>query len=320
MVACDYGKLGDTPKSWIKLANFCGNEIKDFAAEIARLALLIAEFQCDVRMIGQSEDRSLVLPLKRTGRIHTGNAHQDNRGQTLLPSREKGSGGARRMRGRCRKAEPFRRRQVAYVAEVGEEFVTEYDRRDSRLRVIYDNGTESDVLLRSLQRALHRDQAGRRITNHLAGPLFGGDVREEDLESGTIYVLRSKSDHPTIAAHRELIHKIGVTGGKVEASIANAAMDATFLLADVEVVATYRLFNINRSRLESLLHRVFAGAQLNTLIEDRFGHPIKPREWFLAPFTVIDRVVEKIRDQSITEFEYDPKTASLQKIDFSTKD
>ncbi|MCA9470118.1 MAG: hypothetical protein KC643_32360, partial [Nitrospira sp.] len=38
--------------------------------------------------------------------------------------------------------------QIAYVAEVGAEFITEYDRRDSRLRVIYDNGTESDVLLR----------------------------------------------------------------------------------------------------------------------------------------------------------------------------
>jgi hypothetical protein len=203
--------------------------------------------------------------------------------------------------------------QIAYVAEVGEEFVTDYDRRDSRLRVIYDNGTESDVLLRSLQRALHRDHAGRRITDPAAGPLFGGEAEDDDLESGTIYVLRSKSSHPDIAPHRELIHKVGVTGGKVEARIANAALDATYLLADVEIVATYKLFNIKRSRLENILHRVFSPAQLDLTIADRFGNPVRPREWFLAPLSAIDDAVEKIRDGSIVDFEYDPSTASLKR-------
>jgi hypothetical protein len=205
--------------------------------------------------------------------------------------------------------------QIAYVADAGEEFVTDYDRRDSRLRVIYDNGTESDVLLRSLQRALHRDEAGRRITDPSAGPLFGGDAADDDLESGTIYVLRSKSDHPDIAPHRELIHKIGVTGGKVEARIANAALDATYLLADVEIIATYKLFNINRTRLENVLHRVFSAAQLDLTLHDRFGNPVRPREWFLVPLSVIDQVVDKIRDGSITEFEYDPQEARLLRTD-----
>src|SRR6185437_5301117 len=85
--------------------------------------------------------------------------------------------------------------QIAYVAEVGEEFMSEYERRDSRLRVVYDNRTESDVLLRSLQRALHRDDAGRRITDPAAGPLFAGESEDGDHASGTIYVLRSKSNH-----------------------------------------------------------------------------------------------------------------------------
>jgi hypothetical protein len=209
--------------------------------------------------------------------------------------------------------------QIAYVAEVGQEFITEYDRRDSRLRVIYDNRTESDILLRSLQRALHKDEAGRRITNPSAGPLFGDEADEGDLESGTIYVLRSKSNHPEIVAKRELIHKIGVTGGKVETRITNAAMDATYLLADVEITRTYKLYNINRSKLENLLHRVFAAARLDLTIEDRFGRPIKPREWFLVPLPIIEEVVEKIRDQSITKFRYDPETASLQRRDPESK-
>jgi hypothetical protein len=158
---------------------------------------------------------------------------------------------------------------------------------------------------------LHRDQTGRRITEPLAGPLFGTEADDEDLESGTIYVLRSKSNHPEIAANRELIHKIGVTGGKAETRIANAAMDATYLLAEVEIIRTYKLYNINRSKLENLLHRVFAAARLDLTIEDRLGRPIKPREWFLVPLSVIEEVVDKIRDQSITEYTYNPETASL---------
>lgn len=201
--------------------------------------------------------------------------------------------------------------QVVYVAAVQEEFVTEYGRPDSRLRVIYDNGTESDLLLRSLQRALYKDGAGRRITDPVAGPLFGHETDDDDLESGTIYVLRSKSDHPHVAAHRDLIHKIGVTGGTVEARIVNAARDATYLLAEVEIVATYKLFNINRTKLEKVIHRVFAPARLDLTIEDRFGNPVRPREWFLVPLSVIDDAVGKIRDGSISDFRYDPATATL---------
>lgn len=205
--------------------------------------------------------------------------------------------------------------QIAYVAEVGEEFVTEYDRRDSRLRVIYDNGTESDVLLRSLQRALHRDEAGRRITDPSAGPLFSGENEDGDLASGTIYVLRSKSNDPAIAQHHDVLHKIGVTGGDVAKRIANAKLDPTFLLADVEVVATYKLSNINRTKLENLIHRIFDPARLDIEIKDRFGNPVIPREWFLVPLFVVDEVVEKIKDSTIVKFRYDPKSASLVAIE-----
>jgi len=201
--------------------------------------------------------------------------------------------------------------QIAYVAEVGDEFISQYDRRDSRLRVIYDNGTESDVLLRSLQRALHRDEAGRRITDPVAGPLFAGEAEDGDLASGTIYVLRSKSDNPVVVANRDVLHKIGVTGGKVETRITNAKLDPTFLMADVEIVATYKLSNINRTKLENLIHRIFDPARLDIEIKDRFGNPITPREWFLVPVFVVDEAVERIKDGTITEYIYDPKTARL---------
>jgi len=205
--------------------------------------------------------------------------------------------------------------QIAYVAEVGQDFRTEYDRRDSRLRVIYDNGTESNLLARSFQRSLYpdKDNAGRIITDPGAGPLFADEHDADDLASGTIYVLRSKSDNPLVAANRDVLHKIGVTGGKVETRLANASLDPTFLLAEAEVVATYVLYNVNRVRLENLIHRVFDPAQLNIEIKDRFGNPVKPREWFLVPLFIVNEVVERIKDGTITEYVYDPSSAQLVK-------
>lgn len=204
--------------------------------------------------------------------------------------------------------------QKAYVASRGEDFLTAQGMVDARLRVIFDNGTESNMLMRSLQRALHKDDAGRRITDPSAGPLFGDAAEEGDTQSGTVYVLRSKSDDPMVAQRRDVLHKIGVTGGSVERRIANAAQDPTFLLAPVEVVTTYKLVNINRARLEFLIHKVFGSARLEIEIKDRFGHPVSPREWFLVPLFVIDEAIEKIRDGTITSYRYDPERAELVSV------
>lgn len=205
--------------------------------------------------------------------------------------------------------------QFAYVAEKGEEFETSSRQPDARLRLIYGNGTESNLLMRSLQRALTQDSNGRRLSDPDAGPLFGplfGDAAEpDDIETGTIYVLRSLSKQPFVAEHRMLIHKIGVTGGKVETRIADAENQATYLLAPVEIVAEYRLHNLSRIKLENIFHRLFGAVQLDLTIEDRFGKPVKPREWFVVPLHVIDEAVERIRDGTITELVYDSQTARL---------
>lgn len=204
--------------------------------------------------------------------------------------------------------------QTAYVAEVGEPFRAPNGETDARLRVIYGNGTESNLLLRSLQRGLYKDEAGRRITEPTAGPLFANQNEDGDEASGIVYVLRSRSDHPIVMTHRGVLHKIGVTGGDVERRIANARLDPTFLMADVEIVATYELFNINRTRLENLIHRIFGAARLDIEIKDRFGQPVVPREWFLVPLFIVDEAIERIRDGTITGYTYDPKSASLARV------
>jgi hypothetical protein len=192
-----------------------------------------------------------------------------------------------------------------------EPFTNEHGTIDARLRVIFDNGTESNLLMRSLQKALQQDAAGRRIIEPSAGPLFADQSEDGDEASGIVYVLRSKSDHPVVAAHRDILNKIGVTGGDVARRIANASLDPTFLMADVEIVATYELYNINRTRLENLIHRIFGPARLDIEIKDRFGRPVVLREWFLVPLFVVDEVIDKIKEGTITGYVYDPKGAAL---------
>lgn len=201
--------------------------------------------------------------------------------------------------------------QMAYVAEVGEPVRTPNGESNARLRVIYSNGTESNLLERSLQRALYKDDTGRRITDDDYGPLFGDALETDDVVNGTIYVLRSLSRNSYVQENQQLIHKIGVTGGKVETRIANAERESTYMLAKVEVIATYKLANVNPIRLENLFHRIFQSARLELTLRDRMGVPVKPREWFLVPLPVIDEAVKRIQDGSITDYVYDPAQAML---------
>lgn len=204
--------------------------------------------------------------------------------------------------------------QKVIVAEMGESFISDYGLPNCRLRVVYDNGTESDLLLRSLQRALNKDKTSRRITTPDLGPLFLSSEAADDFPTGYIYVLRSQSDHPFIVENRSVIHKIGVTSGDVKKRIANAKKDPTYLLADVEIVVTFKLANINPKKLETLLHKFFDNARLDLALPDRFGISVQPREWFLVPLEIIEAVVEKIKEGTLDQFQYDPMAVSLMRL------
>jgi len=204
--------------------------------------------------------------------------------------------------------------QLSYIAEIGDTIKAPNGDDDARLRVIYANGTESNILLRSLIRAMYKDETSRFITEPYIGPLFSNENSEDDIGSGTIYVLRSLSDHPVVAENRKIVHKIGVTGGDVKQRLGNAKYDPTFLMADVEVIATYKLANINRIKLERVIHKFFNAARLDIEVKDRFGKYVKAQEWFLVPLFIIDQMVEKITDGTVGEYFYDSFSAELKKF------
>jgi len=199
---------------------------------------------------------------------------------------------------------------MVYVAEVGETHLRS-GKKNARLRLIFDNGTEGNNLLRSLARELYKDPNGRRVSSPDAGPLFDSQAEEGDTQTGMIYVVKSLSDDPEIKKLDGLLHKIGFTAGKMEVRIQTAKDDPTFLMAPVHPVATYTLYNIDKVKLEHLLHGFFADARLDIEITDRFGKKVKPREWFLLPIEVIAEAITRLQDGSIINYRFNSETGCL---------
>jgi hypothetical protein len=178
--------------------------------------------------------------------------------------------------------------------------------RDHRLRVIFSNGTESDPLMSSFRKSLNDDKTARMVAKIGLGPL-DPETEADRLElSGTIYVARSLSQDPTIKSQRMILHKIGVTSQDVRRRIADARNDPTFLLAPVEIVATFDLKNHPRRQVENLLHRFFAGARPAELfILDRFGKKIHPKEWFYVTPEHISQAAKLLQEGTLHQYRYD---------------
>jgi len=222
-----------------------------------------------------------------------------------------------------RKSLPFAREQeinvgdffilngvMAYVAEVRDKHIRN-GRKNARLRLIFDNGTEGENLLRSLATELYKDPNGRRISDPESGPLFGAEPTTTTVAApaeritGSIYVVRSLSALPEICRLDGTLFKIGFTTGTVEDRLRSAHDDPTFLLAPVHPVRSWDAINLNANKVENLLHRFFAEARLDIEIQDRFGKPFRPREWFLAPLPIIEQAIQMLLDGSIVGHRYD---------------
>ncbi len=189
-------------------------------------------------------------------------------------------------------------------------------RKDGRTRIIFENGTMSNMLYRSLDKALLNGSNDGKIVSRteteIDKELFNNvnSLNEEDLETGWVYILKSKSENPEIANIIDL-YKIGFSKVKVEERIKNASKEPTYLNADVKIVATYQCYNLNPQKFENLLHRFFSGVCLNVDIYDELGQRITPREWFVAPFGIIEKAIHLILSGEIVKYNYDVEKQAL---------
>lgn len=187
------------------------------------------------------------------------------------------------------------------VAEVGERFEKK-GRWNNRLRLIFENGTESDMLLRSLASQLYKD--GKRVTELDDKLLDDMLVTDDDKSSGFIYVLRSLSDNPEIKAIPNL-YKIGLARKSIETRIQNAANEPTYLMAPVSLVASFQCYNVNLPKMENLLHRFFDQAAAKVQVKDPEGNYSTPKEWFSVPLETIEVAVRLLISGEILHYRYD---------------
>lgn len=187
---------------------------------------------------------------------------------------------------------------IGYLAAFEQEAKNKLGRVDGRTRVIYENGSEADIKFRTITKNLSVDGYSIMDCSEISPEEFEQcfTITDNDVESGTIYVLRSKSTRPEIVALKDL-YKIGFTVTSVASRIANAKNEPTYLCDDVEVVATWKVYNVKSSTFEALIHKLFAPVQLQVTVD---GH--RPKEWFIVPFKVIEEAVIAIISGKLIEY------------------
>ena len=197
---------------------------------------------------------------------------------------------------------------LGYLAAFEDEGINKHGDRDGRTRVIYENGSESDIKYKTITKNLSVTGYSIQNTSGLTTEELEQSftLTDRDVESGTIYVLRSRSTRPEIAAIKDL-YKIGFTVTSVESRIANAKNEPTYLCADVEVVATWKVYNVKSSTFEALIHKLFAQVQLQVTVD---GH--RPKEWFIVPFNIIEQAVNDIIHR--IPIQYDPRLQQIIRL------
>lgn len=185
---------------------------------------------------------------------------------------------------------------------------------DARTRCIYENGTESDILLQTLRKNVVSDgYAITELQEETTTQFFNySDITTKDKVTGYIYVLSSLSEDSAIKDEKNL-YKIGFTTDTVEQRIANAEKDPTYLMAPVKIVATYKVVNMNSQKFEDLVHQLLKPVQLQVSVFDNYGIEHQPEEWFIVPLPVVDVIIKKIMDGTIVGYTYNPQMECLEK-------
>jgi hypothetical protein len=180
-------------------------------------------------------------------------------------------------------------------------------RKDGRTRCIFENGTESNILIRSVEKNLYAN--GKVVTENMDSiseefiEKFS-DITKDDKEAGYIYVLKSESKKEEITSIENL-YKIGYSTTVVEERIKSAENEVTYLMASVKIESSWKCYNMNAQKFEKLIHKFFGSSCLEVDVFDKKGIRHTPREWFIVPLKVIEQAIALIITEKILEYEYD---------------
>ncbi|MEZ8883305.1 GIY-YIG nuclease family protein [Vibrio sp. 10N.222.54.F6] len=199
---------------------------------------------------------------------------------------------------------------TCYVSDMEERTKTK-GKVNARLHLIFENGTESDMLLRSLATELYKDETGRRILDKSDKALDELlNITRDDQKSGYIYILKSLSSEPEIREVNNLF-KIGYSTTPVKQRIANAENEPTYLMAAVQLVSEFECYNMKANKFEGLLHTFFGNSCLDVKVADHKGIAHTPREWFIAPLPSIKQAIQMLITGDIVNYRFDAVTQDI---------
>ena len=204
--------------------------------------------------------------------------------------------------------------QMLLLEKIGELKKSSNFLPDARTRCVYENGTESDILLQTLRKNVVGDgYAVSELREDSTGKFFAdSEITTEDKVTGYIYVLSSLSQDPAIREVKHL-YKIGFTTNSVEQRIANAENEPTYLMSPVKVIATYKVVNMNSQKFEDLIHQLLKPVQFQVSVFDDKGMEHQPQEWFVVPLPVVDVIIKKMMDGTIVGYSYNPQMECLER-------
>ena len=188
---------------------------------------------------------------------------------------------------------------------------------DGRTRLIYENGTESDIKFRTLGKSIQIDGfiiTESTDTNEAALEVRFNNIDSSDIPDGYIYVLSSLSTDPQIQGQKDL-YKIGFSTTRVEERIKNCEYEPTYLMDQVKIVSVWKTFNMKTNVFENIIHQFFKSVQFKVKVRDIAGNESIPQEWFVVPLGIIERVVEMIIDGSVVDYRYNPTMQVLEKVE-----
>ncbi|MFT5660201.1 MAG: hypothetical protein ACI9TV_000842 [Sulfurimonas sp.] len=196
---------------------------------------------------------------------------------------------------------------LVYLKEIGERTKDKYHKVNARTTLIFENGTYSNMLLRSLTRILY--DGGYVVSERKE--IAPQEITSEDKQNGYIYIVSSLSNDDRISTKSNLF-KIGFSTTEVEIRIKNAKKDPTYLMSEIQTVASYEVYNVNPHKLEQLIHKFFSNTCLDIDIVDEKGRIHRPREWFVAPLDVIEEAIDLIINGKIINYHYNELSEQIE--------
>ncbi len=200
---------------------------------------------------------------------------------------------------------------LVYIDEINNVRKDDHGKLDARLRAIFENGTESDLLLRSLAKELYKD--GRRVSEIKGSGLEELTSANEEELTGYIYVLKSLSKKPQIQDCKNL-YKIGFCTTSVEDRIKGAETDPTYLMAPVAIVEKAICYGAKAKQFESLIHRFFDSARLDIEVTENDGYKYKPNEWFNVPLSEINKAIDLLDNGQIINYKFNSSKDCIELI------